>query len=338
MASSGTVKRSRAFRGIVWVAVVALVLFAGLTAAWFYLASELESRVEAVLQQTGEQGTLVGCGGREVFGYPFRLGLRCETTSVSRPVDGLELTAGAMRTAAQIYNPSRIVAELDGPLTVAETGSTPFVANWALGQASLVFSGQGVERFSLVLDEPTLAIQAQPALALGSATRAEVHARRNGADLDLAIRDDGVAPVLPGMGALPPFDLYADLSLVGAAETLDSGLPPGGVSGLVRGRAGTLRAVRVTLAGGGLAELAGPFEVSPEGEISGRFQVSVENADAIAGLIGTLVPGSAGIARTIAGALPLAGRREGNRTIVSIDVEDGEARLGFIRIGRLPNV
>lgn len=339
MASSGK-NRSAAARSLMGVAVLVVLLFGALTVAWFYFAGELERRAEALVAEAGQAGTIVGCPGRDVFGYPFRLGVSCAETSLERPSDGLRLSAGALRTAAQLYDPGRIVAELDGPLRVTSPDLPPLEMRWDLAQSSAALGESGLDRLSLVLTAPSLSAGGEEAAStpLGSATRAELHLRRNGADLDLALRDEALILTAPAIGALPPFDFFADTVIANGAGLLDEGLPPGGVAEALKGRSGTLRAVRLDLQGGGSADISGPFEVNAGGEISGQFAVGVENAQAIVDLVARLVPGSAGIAGTIANALQLAGRQEGTRTVVDISVDDGEARLGFIPLGQLPSL
>jgi hypothetical protein len=40
----------------------------------------------------------------------------------------------------------------------------------------------------------------------------------------------------------------------------------------------------------------------------------------------------------VAGAIGFTGRQENGRTVIDFQVRDGEARLGFIPLGRLPRI
>jgi hypothetical protein len=53
-----------------------------------------------------------------VRGYPFRLEVFCTALDVARPAEGLTVKAGAFRSAAQVYEPRRVYAELDSPVAV----------------------------------------------------------------------------------------------------------------------------------------------------------------------------------------------------------------------------
>ena len=340
MSGSSAKRRSAASRVFLGVAVLVVLLAVALTGAWFYLANELDTRVEAALEAAAGEGVSVGCANREVFGYPFRLGLACDAVTLDAPQNGLRATGGAVRTAAQIYDPTRIVAELGSPVSLDAPDIPPLDLLWDLAQASARFEGEGLAQVSLALDNPIMALR-QPAadrLEVARSQRLELHARRNEGDLDLAIVDRGVIVTPPGVSALPPFDLTADMSVNGGGAWLRDGLPGGRLEEAVRGSAGAIRSLRLALPGGGAAEVSGPYSISDEGEISGDFALAVEDAQAIAGLVGTLVPSVQGIASSIASGLAFAGRQEDGRTVVDIQVREGRAQLGFIPLGRIPPI
>ncbi|WP_192843135.1 DUF2125 domain-containing protein [Aureimonas sp. AU12] len=336
---SGTPRRksaaSRVFAAVFGLVVVLAVV---LTAGWFYLAHELDRRVASLLDAAAGGGTTIECGNREVFGYPFRLGVSCDALAVEAPANGIKVTGGALHTASQIYQPSRIVAELASPVAVDAPDLPPIELRWTLAQASTSLWTQGLERVSVAIDQPQVILRGGDGAPFARSDRLEFHARQNGAGLDLVLTDAGVTATLPGIPPLPPFDVAVDMTVDGAADWLRSGLPGGQFGPALRGEAGTVRALRLSLPGGGLAELSGPFRVAEGGEISGDFRLSVENPQAIAGLIGVLVPGTGGLAQTVAGAIGFTGRQENGRTVIDFQVRDGEARLGFIPLGRLPRI
>jgi len=329
---------SRVFAGIFGVVVVLAVV---LTGVWFYLARELDRRVAAALDEAAGGGTTITCTDREVFGYPFRLGLSCSALGVEAPANGVRVTAGALHTAAQIYDPSRIVAELASPASVEAPGLPPLALRWDLAQTSTGLWSDGLERVSLVMDNPVVALQGAGGAAgteIARSTRLEAHARRNGSSLDVALTDAGIVAAVPGIPVMPPFDVAADMTVDGAAGWLRSGVPGGRFGPALRGQAGVVRQLRLSLPSGGGAEVSGPFSVSQDGRISGDFRLALENPQAIAGLVGVLVPGTGGIATSIAGAVGFVGRQENGQTVVDVQVRDGEARLGFIPLGDLPRL
>ena len=336
----GRPRRSRAGAKLKTLLVLVIVLALAGAGAWYWLASELDRRIASALEAAGGGGAAILCENRQVFGFPFRLGLSCDRIAIDAPEDGLSVSAGSLRTASQIYDPGHIVAELAGPALVSAPDLPPLHLDWSLAQGSTTLWTQGLERASLVMDAPVVSLREGEGAGtpIARSNRLESHARRNGAALDYAFTDTAVAATLPNVPPLPPFDLAADLTLDGAGGWLQTGVPGANVSEALRGEAGTIRRLALTLPGGGGADLSGPFRVSESGEISGDFRLAVSDPQSIAGLVGVLVPGTGGLATTVVGALGFVGRQEGGKTVVDVQVREGEARLGFIPLGRLPRI
>ncbi len=176
-------RRSGGTRVFAGVAILVVVMAAALTGAWYYLAGELDRRVASALDAAAGGGTTITCDRREVFGYPFRIGLSCDAVGVDAPDNGIRLSAGSLRTAAQIYQPSHIVAELGSPLRATVPDFAPMEMSWTLAQASTSLWTQGLERVSIVVDQPVLSLvgEAGALTPLARSVRLETHARQNGA-------------------------------------------------------------------------------------------------------------------------------------------------------------
>lgn len=340
MAGSSAGRRSGASRAFAWVVAIAVFLALALTAAWFYLARELDTRVQAAIEAAAGEGVVIGCAEQDVFGYPFRLGLSCDAVTIDAPASGVRASGGSLRTAAQLYDPRHIVMELAAPIAVDAPDLPPLTMLWDLAQGSARFSGDGLERLSIAIDAPVVALrqEAGDAIEWARAEHFEVHSRRVGDDLDLALTDRALQVTPPGLGALPPFDVALDLNVAGAADWLTQGLPGGRIETALRGRQGTLRQLRIALPTGGAAEVSGPVSFSPGGEVSGDFRLALEDPNAIAAFAGQLFPGLGAVANTVAGGLAFAGRQEDGRTVVDIEVREGRAQLGFIPLGRIPPI
>jgi hypothetical protein len=337
-------KRSGAMRVFVWVGALVLILAVVGTAAWFYLARELDARVSSALDAAAGGGTTINCPNREVFGYPFRIGLHCDSIAVESASSGIKASAGALRTAAQIYDPTRIVGELDGPLLVDAPNLPPLEMTWELAQASTNLFTQGLMRMSLAVDQPALAIRSADGGAaqapLLTSQRLEIHLARNGETLLAALSDDGVAGQLPNGVALPSLNVLADVSVDSAGDWLVRGVPGGRLDEALRGRSGQLRNVSFAFADNvpGSVALSGPFQIAADGRISGDFRLAVADADRIAGAVNALVPGLGGVMQAVAGAITFAGRQENGTSVIDVQVRNGEMRLGFIPLGRLPPI
>ena len=63
------------------------------------------------------------CVNLTARGFPFRIGLFCDRVAFEQPSAAMTLSAGAFRSAGQIYDPMRLVAELDGPAKITRRGT-----------------------------------------------------------------------------------------------------------------------------------------------------------------------------------------------------------------------
>ncbi|BDA86138.1 hypothetical protein Sa4125_36800 [Aureimonas sp. SA4125] len=327
-------------RAFVWILVVVIVLAAALTGAWYYLANRLDVAVRAGIETAGGQGVAIACDNRSVFGYPFRLGLRCDAIHIDAPAGDFSAGGGALRTAAQIYQPNKVVAELDGPVIIDAERVPPLDIRWTLAQASMTFRTRGLDHFALLLENPVLALS-EPANSrrpLVQSDRLEVHARRRNDSLDLAVTDRGVRVFGPTLVALPAFDTSVDLTVEGAADWLDGRRDGTTLGEALAGKTGVLRSLRLDLGGAsaGSAEVSGPFRFADDHTLSGAFDIVVSDPQAIAALVAAVAPEAASIAGSLASGVAFAGTTENGRTTIRITVADGQAMLGVIPLGTLP--
>ncbi|MBO0902469.1 DUF2125 domain-containing protein [Jiella sonneratiae] len=339
MASSSD-SPSRARRGLIGVAVVAVLLAAGLSGAWFYLAGRLDGELTRAIEQARARGTTVECPDREVFGFPFRIGFRCDSLSVVETRHRqIKASAGAIRTAAQIYRPNRIVGELDGPLRLSGADLPPLDFRWSLAQASATFWTAGLDHFSIVTDDPKVALAAaggdgQPVMDAG---HTEVHARRRDGNLDVFTLMKGGRLVFSGAPDLPALDASTDLTIDGAADWLSGAAT--GLTGreLFAGRHVSLRSLLLEMDTAN-AELSGDFSFDEEGRVSGKFELAIAEPKRIADFVTVVLPKLRDVAAAIASALPMAGRRSDGRTVIELRAKNGILAAGIFPIGKLPSL
>ena len=98
-------------------------------------------------------------GRRRIGGYPFRIEVNCDRASAlfrsNQPP--VEIKASGILVAAQIYQPTLLISEFHGPLTIADPGQAPnIVVNWKLAQSSVRGTPAAPERVSLVFDRPVV--------------------------------------------------------------------------------------------------------------------------------------------------------------------------------------
>jgi hypothetical protein len=320
---------ANAGRRIRWLAT--LIVLAGIvyTAGWFWLAGRIDSAAETALAEQREQGTTIDCADRRVDGYPFRFEVRCASVGLARISDGITVKARAFRSAAQVYEPSRIVAELDGPVEIESPGPT-MTLNWDLAQVSAVIAEPLPKRASIAIDRPVAAIGAVGQAI--SAIHAEAHMRQAGKDLDLALRYDGlvVDGAVAGGRQLPALAGDADLSVSNGVALAASGVKTlRGVSGKIR------RAALLVTPDQGVL-VSGPFEVGPGGLLNATLELVIVDPAGLATAFKSGFPEYAAQIETLAAAAPRSEAGKTPEIKLPVTVRDGRASVGFIQLGMIP--
>ena len=357
MAKRGTPRKGSATRKIKWLAGFVIVLIAGYTALWFFLASKLEEGADQAIAQAALNGTIIECEGQDAGGYPFRLGLFCDETSVATAT-GVEARTGPFRSAAQIYNPGLVISEVDGPL-LATTPNSTIEAQWDMARASTRFGTSQLSRGILDLTDVTMSAHSdsgEPFTAKIARVLGAV--QPNGTDLDASLDVDGFDPAPVNGRDVPPLDLLVDATVSDAAGALayeNVALES------LRGREVTVRSLDVALVGGGRVAINGALDVDTDGLATGALDVGFSDLSAMVAALSEIVPEYAsqleGVARVLdgggsgAGGLlaNVLGRGEpepapnaeaetddGLDTNVTITLDRGRMKLGVLPIGSLP--
>lgn len=323
--------------------LVFILLYTGL---WFFAANRIESRLASYLSN-GNAGSTAECTDMGIRGFPFRIGLFCDTVRLDDTVRGASATFGALRSAAQVYRPGHAVVELDGPAEVRVSPGLSLSADWDLLHASLQATLSGLDRTSLTYDKlagtavlPALEEDAIPGdthrLAF-AANHGEVHLRQNGEDLDAALSIDGFdGKIDGGPSLLPPVNASADLTLVGRAALMKAGgLQPGAL----HDSKGEMRTLTLDLGNGMVTTASGPFSINDQGLISGEFSVTMKDIEGWRQNLVKVFTDEDGTAMINNIANMLTALADGkNEATVKLNVRDGVAFLAFFPIGVLPQL
>jgi hypothetical protein len=319
--------------------IVLAVAWSGL---WYFAASRAEAVISAWIEQEASAGRVYGCTSRTIGGYPFRIELRCtepvmELTSLQRPrvVKARDLVA-----LAQVYQPGLIVAEITGPVSIADAGGPAIMqANWRLAQASLQAAGRRPERLSVVLQNVRLEqVDSGTAEMMNSADRVELHIRRpadggENAPIDFAALVAGGVIAGGPLGGRP---INAETSgvLRGLAEfkrqPMSARLREWQMAG------GRLELTRLRVQQGeAVAVAAGEVGLSVSGRPDGTINITMAGFDQV---VRDLVRGGGMQLGVIAG-LTFLGRPaeiDGRRAVsVPFRIKDGSMSLGPIPVGKL---
>ena len=300
---------------------------------WYYsanLATEALTRVKAA---EATKGRMWNCADQRIEGFPFRIELHCASLSLEATPDGraMRIRTGPVHAATQIYAPSLVLADVDGPLVVeADDGST--TASWVALRVSVRFSNR-LDRLSLVLANPQLNVQTGPGEKIASmAKSAEVHLRFDPARpaedraVDLSVQlSELSSPTLNAMTGTPE---TLDVGLTGIATQL-ADLAPQGWRNLLeswRNSGGSLLVESARLTKGAVRiETKGAINLDALRRLQGKLEVSASG-------IGPLVARFGGGSIT-----PLLGslltRKDGTPVQWPMQLQDGRIQVGPFRTG-----
>jgi hypothetical protein len=269
------------------------------------------------------------------------------------------LKTAELLVAAQIYQPSLLITEFTGPLTMADADGRPnFIADWKLLQTSVRGGPVMPERVLIATDRPTLF----------RATHAELHGRIvegsaiDNPIIDLVLRLTGAtAPTINPLTA-QPFDADITFVLRGLRDFSPKPWPDrfreiqaaGGRIDITHARAQQ---------GESIALATGSLGLTAAGHLEGQLLITVAglerllpalglerlaapggNVDRIAGALDRLAPGLGNIAReraapSIAAGIGLLGEQtqlEGLRAVVlPLRFIDGGMFLGAVPVGQV---
>lgn len=333
MASSSRAGTSGVTRKLVWLAIAIVVFGALYTGGWFYAAERLKDRLTQQLAASEEGMHFASCSNLSVRGYPFRIGVFCDSVGIDDRPTGLSASFGELRSAAQVYRPGHAVIELDGPAQVRVTPDFALDVNWDLLRASTVAWTDGLDRASVAYDGLKGRLNApSEGVSVGiAATHGEKHLRRSGEALDVAASLDGLALELGGK-VLPPFNLAVDVTIADAAKWMSSEGPPPTIP---FGTSAELRALSLDLGDGKTMTLSGPVKVGDDGTLSGTLDLTIEGITAWRDRVSDVFPDAAKTAKRVASAIKgLSGGQD--RAVVKLNVQQGTVYLGPFPIAEIP--
>jgi len=359
-----------------WPVLVPLVLVVALaiiwTGLWFYAASAAEATMADWRAREAKAGRIYTCTRQTMGGFPFRIEVRCVDPGIElRGVEPLAtLQASDLLVAAQIYQPTLLISEFSGPLTIAEPGQPPnYRATWKLGQSSVRGTPSAPERVSVVLDQPNIErLDGDGGTNVLKAARIELHGRladgsiRDNPVIEAVLRMTGaVAPELH-KAAGQPFDADITATLKGLAD-----FSPKSWSARLRelqASGGTIEIANARLQQGDvIAVSTGTLGLTARGALDGQLQVTVVGLDkalkafdidkvmsegsigAAIGRLDRIMPGLSQIARqnaapNIVASLSAMGRNatiDGKPAVtVPLRFADGSVMLGPFAVGRMP--
>lgn len=318
-------------RRIQWLALFVAFAILAYWAGWHYLAGRISGEIDATLARLAGDGIDASCTGRDMRGFPFRMGVFCDTVTIVDARSGATLSGAGLRTAAQVYDPARIVGELDG--LRAETRLSNGSGTDTLGAAAIRFSARIdrplPQRASVEASDVTLNADAGPSAPAAAAASMQAHMRRAGADLDIAARAEALSLELPGAAeAIDLAHVELDLTLTDGVALVTSSDPG------LRGTAGMLRGLDIATGPDAGFSASGPIAIRDDGLIDAELTLSVRNPAAVSAFLAELFPEQRDTIESLFRGLSILG----SQPSLPLVVKAGEARIGFVPVGRIPPV
>ena len=285
-----------------WLIVVptAILVLLGIiwSAFWYWSTTAAEATMTAWREREAEAGRVYGCATTSFGGYPFRIEVDCAEPSVDDRATALSIRAGNLAAVAQVWDPTFVIGEIVGPLTVAPLGGLPTVAaDWALAQASLRGTPGAPERLSIVIDKPNLAT-APSGGPLVAAEHMELHGRFAAEstpghpvlDLALDLKSATSPALVSALGTFGPLaSASTDLSVVavlrGAADLAPK--PLGQRLREIQAANGRLDIANARFQQGDLiATATGALGLTARGTLAGDLRLTVVNFTKLVPLLG----------------------------------------------------
>jgi len=277
------------------VLVVLGVIWSGF---WYWSTTAAEATMSTWRAREAEAGRIYGCATTSFGGYPFRIEVACTEPSVEDRAAALSIRARNLTAVAQVWDPTLVIGEIAGPLTLAPPGGAPTASiDWTLAQASLRGIPGAPERLSIVIDKPTLT--SVPAVGpLARAEHMEFHGRFAAEsapghpvlDLGLDLKGATAPALIAALGVMGPLaSASTDLSLVavlrGAPDLAPKPLPQ--KLREIQAANGRLDITNARLQQGDLiATATGALGLTARGTLTGDLQLTVINIAKLIPMLG----------------------------------------------------
>jgi hypothetical protein len=338
------VVRRRKRRYLTLVLLVLLVC-GGWIAFWKYAEGKIEDSINGWKAREARAGRIYECGSQTVGGFPFRFEVLCDqaraTLTKSHPP--ADLTAPNIHIAAQVYDPTLLIAEIAGPLTYAAPGQPPsYVANWMLAQSSVRGTPREPERVSVVIDGLSVK-RVAPAEPVADAARLEIHGRmlegsaRENPVIEIVLRSTKLAAPVLGAMAAQPTDSDVDIVLRGLKDFAPKPWPDRFRELAQAGGRLEIRHARIAQ-GETLAVGSGTLTVREDGKLDGQLNVTVAGAEALINEVLAANKKRLGFSMSIGLGLLGGGKTLEGRPAISLPLRlrDGHAYLGPVRVADVP--
>lgn len=310
-----------------------ILLIIGWSAGWFFVAGKVETVIKEAKSKLADKGKDFECANQQVNGYPFRISLNCDAIQYADEVTGITFEAGELKSAAQAYQPTKAIVELKSPANLTLGNSESFRTSWTSMRSSMNAGLSGPENLSVHGKEVVLipTTRAEHTIAIEDM---QFHGRQIGEnDINLAVN---LIDAKSANAIWPTFDLntlflvsdtYRDImnrtSIIRVAKT--------------KGLKGKIERFQYMPKNGGALEITGPAEVNRQGQLSGKFDVTIRELPKLLSALGESFPENRENFAKASAAISLISQKTGkNEITLPIAIQQGKVKLGFFTLMTLP--
>lgn len=141
------------------LAAVIIALPVGWNLLWSYAASIANEALAGWISREAALGRVYACGSQTTGGFPFGVIMRCDKAAAAFNSNHppFNVNASGFTFSAQLFRPTLLHGDIDGPVTLADPGGPPiFTANWSKAQITLLGLSPEPERVTIALGAPRL--------------------------------------------------------------------------------------------------------------------------------------------------------------------------------------
>lgn len=319
----------RGSRKFIWLTSGIVLAILAYTGGWFYVGGLVERNFDETLRRANGNGGQAQCSNREARGYPFRIGVFCDKLSFADRGEEIVIEGNGLRTAAQIYDPFKIVGELDDMRLQLSEDRGGFGATGQDVRFSASLEQTLPQRASMTMKD--LSVDSTPfgqsVSTLLRALAGEAHMRQREGDLDLSIKGRSLRFTPPDLsGGIDLDRINVDLTVSdGVRLAMD---PP--VS--LRGMSFVVRSASAFVSEEAGVTISGPVSIGPDGLIDAKLEVEMDRPAEVAERLAVALPDQANQIRSVMSGFAMLG----SAASLPLRIERGRARIAFIQLGRVP--
>lgn len=277
-------------------AAIVIVLAIAWGWLWYYAASIADRTMAGWIDREAAAGRIYSCGAQSIGGFPLGLTVRCTNAAaqIRNTVPPYDMKAGDVSFSAEVYQPTRLVGDIVGPLSLAKAGQPPILAaNWTRARVGVSGIPPYPETVFADLDSPRVdRIDTGGNETWFQAKRADLHGRvlsgspRNHPVIETTLHlIAATAPLLHPLFTAA-VDVDADVVLSGFDDLLPKPWPERFREMQANGGGVEMKALRFAQSKAIIIVGAGKLTLNGHGKLDGVMQVAIVGLEQIVPQLG----------------------------------------------------